>query len=376
MSKDKTHDHEHKSKHHHNNNTETKTPRKKSPMVFVGLILFFGAVVLIYWLVWGGVESTNDAKVSGHIVNVAPRIEGQIEKIYVENGSVVKKGDPLVLLDNSFQQANLELAHADFDAAVASFKQATVDVKQARATFLSAQSEKELELKNLNRVLSLKKQKAITQQAVDQQQNKYDQAVANFEGAQAVLYMSENVYKVFGNKMLLQDTEKFMNYSAKMKDLNPTLDSALAKLKRAKANLDIATLNLSYTTVRAPYAGTVANKTAEVGQNANPSVPLLSLVSLNDTWITANFKETQLNSIALGDLVKIKIDTFGGKVFTGVVSSLSSASGDSFALLPPDNASGNFIKVTQRFPVRIDFKPIPTEITRPGMSAEVSVKVK
>lgn len=350
--------------------------KKKAPMVFMGLILFFISAVILYWFFLRGKESTEDAKIVGHIVSIAPRIEGQVVQIFVNNDSVVKEGEPLVLLDNSMQLANVELAQADFDASVASFKQATVDVRQARANFLSAQSTKELELKNLKRVLSLQQQKAISQQGVDQQKNKYEQAVATLEAAKAVLYMSENVYKVFGNSIFEKNKDKFLAYTEKIKGLNPTLDAALAKLNRAKANLDLAKLNLTYTVVRAPFSGVVANKTAEVGKNVNPNVPLLSIVSLTDTWVVANFKETQLKDLQIGDPVKIRVDTYPHKVFTGVVNSIAPASGDSFALLPPDNASGNFIKVTQRFPIKIDFHPFPKEIMRPGMSVDVTIKEK
>ena len=346
-----------------------------APGVFIGLIVFFTLIVTFFLLLSKGIETTEDAKVMGHIVDVAPRIEGQVVRVLVDNDSVVKEGDPLVLLDNSLQAANVALAQADYNSAVANFKQAIVDVKQARANFLSAQSSKELENKNLNRVLNLKKQRAITQQAVDQQVNKYDLAVATFDSAQAVLYMSENVYKAFGQNMLLQDNDEFLNYSNKMQGYSPTLDSALAKLNRAKATLDLAKLNLSYNTVLAPFSGVIANRTVEVGKNIGPNVPLLSVFSLKYVWIVANFKETQLKNLKKGESVKIKIDTYK-KSYQGVVDSLAPASGDSFALLPPDNASGNFIKVTQRFPVRIHFDPFPTEIMRPGMSAYISVKAK
>ncbi|MES2613977.1 MAG: HlyD family secretion protein [Bdellovibrionota bacterium] len=352
-----------------------KQPSKnQASLVFFVLVIFFGTVVFVYWLFLRGTESTEDAKVAGHIVNVASRINGQVIQVLVNNGTGVKADDPLVVLDSAIPLANVKLARADFDAAVASFKQAVVDVKQARASFLSAQSAKQLEYKNLMRVQSLQKQSAISQQDVDQQKNRYEQAVATFEGAKAVLYMSEHVYQVFGDKVLDTNKDKFLSYSEKMKGLNPTLDLAIAKLKRAHASLVIANANLSYTTVRAPFAGVVTNKTVEVGKNVNSDAPLLSVVSLTDTWVVANFKETQLNGVPVGSEAEIQADAYDGKTFKGVVTSIAAASGDSFALLPPDNASGNFVKVTQRFPVKIEFRPFPKELMRPGMSLEVSVK--
>ncbi len=121
--------------------------RKKSPAIFISLILFFGIVVFLSRYLLGNSESTKNAQIEGHIVNVASRIDGQVSKVFIDNDTIVKEGDPLVLLDNTLQHANVEIAQADFDAAIAAFKQATVDIKQARATFMSAHSTKDLEYK-------------------------------------------------------------------------------------------------------------------------------------------------------------------------------------------------------------------------------------
>ncbi len=177
--------------------------------------------------------------------------------------------------------------------------------------------------------------------------------------------------------MVAKNDEEFLKYAEKIKGSNPQLDSALARLKKAKANLDIAKLNLSYTVIRAPFNGMTANKSVELGGIVNANSPLFSLVSLDDTWIVANFKENQLTNIKPGQPVKISLDMYGSDKFEGVVTSIAPASGESFALLPPDNASGNFVKVTQRVPVRIDFTKRPNErVTRPGVSAEVTVSLK
>lgn len=140
------------------------------------------------------------------------------------------------------------------------------------------------------------------------------------------------------------------------------INLAFAKMKKAEAGLEQAKLRLSYTLIKAPLSGVTSNKTVELGQMVDTATPLFSIVSLSDTWIVANFKEDQLQNMKPGQPVKIKIDTYPGKSLTGVVKSLSGASGSTFALLPPDNASGNFVKVTQRFPVLIDILPRPESL--------------
>jgi membrane fusion protein (multidrug efflux system) len=156
-------------------------------------------------------------------------------------------------------------------------------------------------------------------------------------------------------------------------------DEAAAKVQQAQAALDLAKLNLSYTKIVAPETGIVTRKSVEIGDNVSAGQNLMTLVSLSDIWVTANFKETQLDHMRAGQPVTISVDAYGGKTYDGKVTQIGGATGSMLSLFPPENATGNYVKVVQRIPVRIDFtdkKQIAHHLLRPGMSVEPKVKVK
>ncbi|KAB8041064.1 HlyD family efflux transporter periplasmic adaptor subunit [Silvanigrella paludirubra] len=382
-----------------------------STKVFFGILISSLFTVTLVWFINHGKENTDDSQIVGHIVTVSPRISGQIAKIFVENNQSVKLGDILVELDSAKELADLESAEAEYEAAKASYEQAQAQheqmdknfsatvtqaeggltqasssvmasyeaIKQARANLNSAMSAEELAKKNLERYLNLKKQGAVTQFDLDNQQNQYAQAKAARESAQAQLGSMEASRKQSSGSLQQAKGQLLsaQSLSKQVKAYESAVALALAKMKKAEAELDKAKLQLSYTQVKAPFAGVTSNKMAELGQLVESSTPLFSIVSLDDTWLVANFKEDQLQKMKPGQNVKIKVDSYPGKSFQGIVRSLSGASGSTFALLPPDNASGNFIKVTQRFPVEIDFQNRPKDLVlRPGMSTEVTVITK
>lgn len=382
--------------------------RPKSVKVFFGILLSCFFIVLIVWIFTFGKESTDDSQVVGHIVNISPRISGQVAKIFVGNNQTVKEGDPLVELDSAQQSADVDSAQAEFDAAKASFEQAQAQhaqidknysaslaqaqggitqassgivasleaVKQARANLDSAKSTEELARKNLERYINLKSHGAVTQFDLDNQQNQYTQAKAAWEASQAQLASMEASRKQSSGSLQQAKGQLLsaQSLSSQVKAYQAAISLAFAKMKKAEAGLEQAKLRLSYTVVKAPFSGVTSNKMVELGQMVETATPLFSVVSLNDTWLVANFKEDQLQKMKPGQPVKIKVDTYPGKSFHGIVRSVSGASGSTFSLLPPDNASGNFVKVTQRFPVEIDIHPRPQDVVlRPGMSTVVTV---
>ncbi len=385
--------------------------KPKSIKVFFGVLFSCLFIVLIVWVFTFGKESTDDSQVVGHIVSLSPRISGQVVKIFVENNQIVKAGDPLVELDNAPGHADVDSAQAEFDAAKASYVQAQAQheqidknysasltqaeggitqassgvvasseaVKEARAKLNSAKSAEELAKKNLERYIILKSHGAVTQFDLDNQQNQYTQAKAALEASQAQLKSMEASRKQSSGSLQQAKGQLLsaQSLSNQVKAYQAAILLAYAKMKKAEAELDQAKLRLSYTLVKAPFSGVTSNKMVELGQMVDTATPLFSIVSLHDTWLVANFKEDQLQKMKPGQFVKIKVDSYPGKSFKGVVRSVSGASGSTFALLPPDNASGNFVKVTQRFPVEIEIQPRPQGVVlRPGMSTVVTVVTK
>ncbi len=379
--------------------------------VFFGVLFSCFFIVFFVWAFTFGKESTDDSQIVGHIVNISPRISGQVVKIFVENNQEIKAGDPLVELDNAQESANVDSAQAEFEAAKASYEQAQAQyaqidknysasltqaeggitqassgvvasseaVKQAQANLHSAKSAEELARKNLERYINLKNHGAVTQFDLDNQQNQYTQSKAALEASQAQVKSMEASRKQSSGSLQQAKGQLLsaQSLSSQVKAYQAAISLSFAKMKKTQAGLEQAKLRLSYTLVKAPFSGVTSNKMVELGQMVDTVTPLFSIVSLNDTWLVANFKEDQLQKVKPGQFVKIKVDSYPGKTFKGVVRSVSGASGSTFALLPPDNASGNFVKVTQRFPVEIDIQPRPQDVVlRPGMSSVVTVVTK
>ncbi|BBH52870.1 HlyD family secretion protein [Fluviispira sanaruensis] len=385
--------------------------KKKSAKVFIGILSVSIIFLSVYWLLTFGSESTDASQIEGHIVTVSPQISGKIVKIFVSDNQNINEGEPLVELDSEQQKVEVALAKADLDAAKASLAQAESElsrmdknylatltqakggltqassgiitsaeaVKQAKANLESSVSAEALAKKNLERYLSLKNQGAVSQAELDNQQNQYEQARAALRSAQAqVASMQASRTQSSGGlqqaKGQLLQAESLEN---QVKSFAAAVNLAQAKVKKAEAALEQAELKLSYTFVKAPFSGTVSNKTVEIGKIVQAGSPLLSIVSLSDTWVIANFKENQLKNIRPGQKVKIKVDSYPAKTISGIVKGLSGASGSTFALLPPDNSAGNFVKVTQRFPVKIEITARPDDIVlRPGMSTVVTVATR
>jgi membrane fusion protein (multidrug efflux system) len=358
-----------------------------------------------------GHESTDDAQVEGRIANVSPRISGQVAKVRVSDNQAVKAGDVLVELDPTDLQAKLEVARADVLSAEAQASSAQAQLaltethaganlrqarggvvqassgisssraalEQARADVTSAEARFKLAESDLTRVKTLKAEGAVTQADLDARQAGYDQARAALDVARARLTSTEA--GVQGSSGGLEAAQGKLaaaeTVGVQVQAAQAAVKLADAKLKQAQAALKLAELAVSYTQVRAPVDGVVSRRTVEVGQVVGPERPLMALVPQDDLWVVANFKEDQVGEMKPGQLVDVTVDAFGGRELKGHVDSLAGASGARFALLPPDNASGNFVKVVQRIPVLIRFDGEAKDLLlRPGMSAEVTVDTR
>ncbi|GAB4540377.1 MAG: HlyD family secretion protein [Pleurocapsa sp.] len=380
---------------------EDKKPNHPKPSglilsIFCLLAIAAGIFGYRWWQYSTTHAQTNDATVTGNIYPVASRISGTVQTVEVEDNQQVKAGQPLVKLDSSDEQANIEqataaLATAEKQAAaaqenialseqsnIAQDTQTKGNITDAQAGIKASQAQLkqvEAELNKLKldyqRYQTLYQEGAVTQQQFDDAKAAYNEALAQRQAAEQAITQARakltqaqsGAQQLAANQ--IQTKVNRSNYAA-----------AQARVTQAEASLKQARLQLSYTTLTAPVAGRVGNKTVQVGQQIQPGTLLMAIVP-DQTWITANFKETQLGKIQPGEKVQIKLDAFPGKTFTGTVNSLSPASGSDFALLPPDNATGNFTKVVQRIPVKITFDPqsikgYESRITQ-GMSAVVTV---
>ena len=372
--------------------------------------------VAIYW--WQGrkFEDTDDAQVDGHIYPISARVSGHVVKVNVEEGQFVHAGSVLVEIDNRDYQVAVERAQADYMDAVASSQaaqfnvpisevgsssqihsaqadvlnaqagitSATKQVEEAEARLIQAQANAKTANADQARYQMLVDKKEISQQQYDQAVAAATSANAAVSAAAAGVRSSQEVVKQTKAR-LGQSQASLANAQITPKQIAVTEAHARggeALAARSKASLDQAQLNLGYTVIVAPVDGVVGNRNAQIGQNVQVGQELLSIVPLKDIWITANFKETQLERMVPGQSVEIRVDALGGLKLRGRVTSIAGATGARFSLLPPENATGNYVKVVQRVPVRIDFvdrdQPNFNQDARlrPGLSVLPNVRVR
>lgn len=410
----------------------TAKPARKRPVKAILAVLGVGAIAAgvggYQYLQYAGAhEETDNATVSGHLHQVSSRIPGTVQQVLVNDNQTVKQGQPLVTLDPTDYRLKLQQAQADLAAAQqkantaqvnialsaknaqatttqsqgdvakaqAAIAQAQAQVSEAQAGIPQAQAQLAQSQANLqkaqadfSRFSQLYNSGAISQRDLDAARQAYQvaqaQTNANQESvrqAQAKLAQSQQAVAT-AEAGLAASRSEIQQAEAKGIQTNVSrsdFGTAKTAIAQAQVALNNAKQQLAYTTIVAPANGKVGRKTVEVGQQIQAGTPLMAIVN-NEYWVTANFKETQLERMRPGQPVEIKLDSFPHHTFTGHVDSISPASGAQFALLPPDNATGNFTKVVQRVPVKIVFdsqsiKGYESLIT-PGMSAIVNVEVK
>jgi membrane fusion protein, multidrug efflux system len=382
---------------------------KKAVLLVLVVLLVAGSI--FYW--WRSTfrESTDDAQIDGHINPISARVSGHVVRLDFRDYQYVEAGTLLVEIDPTDYRVAAERAGADYADALAAAKAARVtipitsvntrsgivsaaaNVNNARAGVSAAEKQleaararlRENEANNIRAQADLARYRPLVERDIISRQQ-YDLAVAaaaaaaaGVDAAKALATASlEQVEQARGRLRQAQaELESARTGPQQVSVTRSRADSANASVQRYKAALDQAELNLSYTRVIAPVAGVVGKRTVEVGQNVEPGQVLLSIVPLDDIWVTANFKETQLKRMRPGQKVKIKVDTYG-RTYEGHVDSIAGASGARFSLFPPENATGNYVKVVQRIPVKIVFEKGEDRehLLRPGMSVVPVVKVK
>lgn len=311
----------------------------------------------------GNVEFTDNAQVRQQIVPVNSRVQGYIKEIRFNEYEPVKKGDTLVIIDDADMRLNVARARADYQNALAgrdvadrSVASATANVAVSEASIAEAKVLMEMAATDLARYEKLLSQDAVTRQQYDGVLTDYESKKARYEMLSRQRSASSAVVDI--NRQRIYQSE--------------------AGIELSKALLETAELNLSYTVITAPCDGYTSRKEIQVGQLVQPGQTLLDVVDSRDIWVTANYKETQLSHIAPGSEAEIKVDAIPGVTFKGKVKSISKATGASLSILPQDNSAGNFVKVRQRIPVRIEFSADNNredmEKLRAGMNVECSVK--
>ncbi len=387
----------------------SRNPRFRLALIVGGIVLLVAGFFL--WRYLGSYESTDDAQIDGHLNAISTRVSGHVIKLLVNDNQFVEAGTPLVEIDPKDYQVAVEKARAAYQDALATAESMQVNVpitsvntgsqlsssqagvESGRAGVSVARQQLEAARAQLEQAIAndIKAQNDVGRykQLVDKQEishQQYDQAVAAARSnAAGVAAARANVGAA--EQMVSQAQAKRAQAEADLRSaetapqqlsaVRSRAQSAQAQAQQKKAELEQATLDLGYTRLVAPVSGIVSNRTVEVGQNVQIGQELMKIINLDDIWVTANFKESQLRYMRPGQRVTISVDA-DGKKYNGHVESIAGASGALFSLLPPENATGNYVKVVQRVPVKITFDPGETKehILRPGMSVEPKVWVR
>ena len=396
----------------------------------IGIAIGAVLIVLLGTTVWlwatAGRETTDDAQVDAHVTPIATRVGGMVVEVPVKENQQVEAGTVLVVIDPrdyqvALDKARAELATAEADAAAArvnvpitstaaasNVSTARGGVEQAQAGIEGAQRaveaatarlataqarEREAEAnavktaKDVERFKMLLSKDEISQQqydaavaAADASRAAADSARAQVQETQAGISVAQSqlTQARAGSTQATAQLQTAQSGPQEVTAQRARAASADAKVLQQRAAVQQAELNVQYATIKATLKGIVSKKTVEPGQIVQPGQPLMTLIPLEDVWVTANFKETQLESMRPGQAAVIEVDAYGGRDFKGHVESLAAATGSRFSLLPPENATGNFVKVVQRVPVRIaiDEKQDAEQLLRPGMSVTAKVYTK
>jgi membrane fusion protein, multidrug efflux system len=359
---------------------QNNNKKKKIGFIILLVVILVGAVTLYFYLNYKATHiSTDDAYIDGNIHTIASKVNGTVKNIYVKSNQFVKKGDLLVDMDTADFEAKLKEASSGVSAEKGKFSEAETQISVSKnrlaeinAVLGTAKANLELQEANLKqaerdsrRAENLFRSGTISKDRYEKMETAYSVALAQVKAAKEQVVQAEKAY----------ETQKTV---VKQVTALSTAQSAVIKEKEAKLNT--AQLNYGYTKIYAPVDGYVTKKSVEIGNQLQAGQPLMAVVplSVNDIYVTANYKETQLEKVRPGQKVEFKVDTFPGKIFTGKVESIQSGTGAVFSLFPPENATGNYVKVVQRIPVKIvlDKGTDPGHILRIGMSVVPTIVVE
>ena len=392
----------------------TRPSRTQSPGFRIAVLIALLVLLVVGFFVYRyltSYESTDDAQVDGHINSVSARISGHVIKLNVQDNQYVQAGTVLVEIDPADYQVAYERAKADYadaqaaaiaagvnvpitsvntssqvsaseaevNSAHAGIQAAQQQLEAAKAQLVQAQANDFKAQNDLGRYKQLVAKQEISEQQFDEATAASKASSAAVDAARATADAADHqVTQAKGRLVQAEANFRQANTAPKQLQISQAkAESAQAQVQRSKASLEQAELNLNYTKVIAPVNGIVSDRTVEVGQNVVPGQELMKVINLDDIWITANFKETQLRDMKPGQRVTIEVDANGRKYY-GKVDSIAGASGSRFSLLPPENATGNYVKVVQRVPVKIvlDAGSNNNHTLRPGLSVTPKVWIR
>jgi membrane fusion protein (multidrug efflux system) len=395
---------------------KSRTPLGRRKTIIIAAVAGLVALALSYFIHNAFLyEDTDDAQVEGHVMPLSSRINGQVQQVNVVQGQLVHAGDVLVVIDPKDYKVAVDQASADLGDAQATATSSHLNIPITSASAFSGLDSAQVAVKNAEAGVlaagqNLQANQATLQQAQanatktdadliryeqlvqkeDISRQQYDGAVsaarsnqAAVKAAQAVLAGAEQALEQAQGKLLQAraDLRNAQTAPQQVSLSDAKAKSAESQVMERKAKLEQAQLNLNYTIIRSPVTGIIGKKSAEIGQNVGIGQELVDVVPLDDVWVTADFKETQLAHMKPGQAVEIKVDAYGRK-WQGRVSNLGGGTGSVFSLLPPENATGNYVKVVQRVPVRIDFDHADGQtfnvdgLLKPGLSVEPEVRVR
>ena len=399
--------------------TDKNEERRRMKMRLKKLLTVLAVPVAIgaCWFAYNALayEDTDDAQVQGHVMQLSARVGGQVQQVNIIEGQRVHAGDVLIVIDPKDYQVDVDQARANLadaeataasshlnvpittESAFSNLDSANVAVQNAEAGVDAAKHNLEAARAELTQADAnatktdadlARYAQLVAKEDISRQQ--YDQAVAaakaNRAGvvsASAAVETAEQSLRQADGKLLQAKADQRSAKTApdQVSVVRAKADAAAAQVARRKAELAQAELNLGYTVIRTPVTGIIGKKTAEVGQNVGVGQQLVTVVPFDDIWVTANFKETQLAHMRPGQAVEIKVDAYG-RAWVGHITNLGGGTGSVFSLLPPENATGNYVKVVQRVPVRIDFDrpaddPFNEDgLLKPGLSVVPEVRVR
>lgn len=401
-----------------------KNPRVRRGLLIAAVIIVVGG--FLFWFHYRNHQSTDDAQVDGHLIPISSRVPGSVLEVLVHDNESVKRGQVLVKLDPRDYQAKLDNAQAKLavaesrvlsanvnvpltsattrsdvssgsasvSAAESAYQQAQLALQEAstsglafaKANVQKAEAAHQKAQSDLERVKPLVAKNEISQQQFDAYSAAATESEGELTAARQNLALAEQTISVrqaqvaAANANLERARAGLQAAQANTRQVRVSVAnaaSARAAVQEAQAEVETAQLNLEYTTITAPDDGVVTDKTVQVGQILSPGQALMIVVPLKEIWVTANFKETQLARVKPGDRAEVHVDMYG-KTFVGRVDSIAGATGSRLSLLPPENATGNYVKVVERIPVKILLDPIPANeaVLRPGMNVEATIITK